>query len=169
MPNPVTADTRHFTASACVLDPHRREVLLIDHILTGRRQFPGGHVDPDETGDECAIREVVEEAGVTATLWTQPSDRVAIPGAVRHPTPLMICEFPAPADPDPAWNEPAHHHLDLLYIATASSTQRTVTQPDEVHAAVWVPLGDLDHDSRVRADVPLVARLAWAAMTGGAS
>jgi len=32
-----------------------------------------------------------------------------------------------------------------------------------------VPLGDLDHDSRVRADVPLVARLAWAAMTGGAS
>jgi 8-oxo-dGTP pyrophosphatase MutT (NUDIX family) len=156
----VRADSRHFTASACVIDPRRGLVLLIDHKLTGKRQFPGGHVDADETGDQCAVREVAEETGVIATLWTPPADRVAIPGAVRHPNPLMTCEYPAPADPDPAWNEPAHHHIDLLYVATADSNTQTVAQLDEVDAAVWLPLADLD-TAEVRPDVPIAAHLAW--------
>ncbi|MBT8225446.1 MAG: NUDIX domain-containing protein [Dactylosporangium sp.] len=155
----VTSASRHHTASAVVIDPTRGLVLLVAHKLTGRHQFPGGHVDPDETGDQCALREVAEETGVTATLWTAPRDRTPIPGAVRHPTPLMVCEFPAPADPDPAWNEPAHHHIDLLYLATADATTPTTIQPDEVDAAIWVPLADLTAPP-VRPDVPVAARLA---------
>lgn len=153
----VTPDTRHFTASAVVVDPARALVLLIDHKATGQRQFPGGHVDPDETADQAALREVTEETGVIATLWTPPADRVTIPGAVRHITPLMVCEFPAPAKP--AKNQPAHHHIDLLYVATADATAPTRARLAEVDAAVWLPIANL---ANVRADVPPVARLAWA-------
>lgn len=139
---PVTTRTRHHTASAVVIDPARRLVLLIDHRATGARQFPGGHVDPDETGDQAALREVAEETGVTAALWTAPADRAVIPGGRRHPTPLMIVEFPAPAKP--ARGEPAHHHIDLLYLATADATAPVVARLAEVASAVWMPLDGLD-------------------------
>lgn len=156
----VTEGTRHFTASAVVIDPGCGRVLLVEHLLTGRWQFPGGHVDADETGDEAAVREVFEETGVAARLWVAAADRMPVPGATRHPAPIMVCEFPAPADPDPAWIEPAHHHLDLLYLATADSTTPLVTQADEVCGAAWLPLTELD-SAGVRADVPVVARIAW--------
>ncbi|WP_229405211.1 NUDIX hydrolase [Micromonospora sp. NBRC 110038] len=160
----VHAFSRHFTASAVVFDPAAGRVLLIDHKASGLRQFPGGHVDPDETGDEAAIREVREETGVAATVWT-PGGFV-VPGARRtHPTPFMVAEFPAP--PKPHKGEPAHHHIDLLYLATADSTAPITTQPAEVDGAVWLPLDDLT-TANVRADVPPVAAAAWQAMTGQA-
>jgi 8-oxo-dGTP pyrophosphatase MutT (NUDIX family) len=156
----VTTKSRHFTASAVVVDPDLQLVLLTEHKLSGWLQFPGGHVDADETGDQCALREVAEETGVAATPWTSPTDQMAIPGAVRHPSPLMICEFPAPADPEPAWLEPEHHHIDLLYLATADSSAPTTAQWAEVDAVAWLPLADLD-TAGVRPDVPVAARIAW--------
>lgn len=153
--------TRHFTASAVVIDPATRQVLLIDHKASGLRQFPGGHVDPDETGDEAAIREIREETGVVATVWTPGG--YTVPGARQvHATPFMVAEFPAP--PKPHKGEPAHHHIDLLYIATADSTAPITTQPAEVDGAVWLPLDTLT-TANVRADVPPVAAAAWRAMT----
>lgn len=160
----ITSESRHFTASAVVFDVGRRLVLLIDHQLTGRRQFPGGHVDENETGAECAMREVTEETGIVPRLWT---DRwVTVPGGVTHPSPWMTCEFPAPADPNPQWLEPAHHHIDMLFLAVADSGAPVTAQLAEVDAAVWLPITGLAADPRVRDDVPVIAPLAWAHMTG---
>ncbi len=117
----VTAHTRHLTASACVFDVARRTVLLVDHVLGGAWQLPGGHLDPDETGDACAVREVLEETAVVARLFRPLDDDTQIPGGARHPAPLMVVEFPAPAWP--GGGEPAHSHIDLMYVATADSTR----------------------------------------------
>lgn len=157
----VNESTRHFTASAVVIDPKRRLVLLVDHKAEGRRQLPGGHVDPDETGDETAIREVWEETGVHATIWQPPA--TPLPYGRALPTPLMVAEFPAPAKPHKG--EPAHHHIDLLYVATADSSAPLVHQPAEVDAAVWLPIDALDAAS-VRPDVPVAARAALAILNG---
>ncbi len=159
----VTEHTRHLTASAAVFDPARRLVLLVDHISTGQRQFPGGHLDPDETGDACALREVAEETGVTARVFRLLDGDTPIPGGVRHPGPLMVVEFPAPAWP--GCGEPAHSHIDLMYVATADSTRPLVAQEAEVTAAAWLPI-DTIRDATVRPDVPPVVRAAWAHMTG---
>lgn len=159
---PVTEHSRHFTASAVIFDPRTERVLLIDHKASGLRQFPGGHVDPDETGDEAAIREIREETGVEAFVWSPALPTV--PGAARvHPVPFMTVEFAAP--PKPHKGEPAHHHIDLLYTATADSAAPVTHQAAEVDGAHWVPLSDLA-TAAVRADVPPVAAAAWQALTG---
>lgn len=156
----VTAASRHFTASAIVFDIPRRLVLLVDHLAEGRRQFPGGHVDPDQAGCEAAVREVLEETGVTATpVWLRGQFR--IPGSVRHPEPLVEYERAAP--PKPHKGEPAHHHIDLLYLMTADSAAPVVAQLEEVAGAHWVPIDDL---GQVREDVPPLVALAWKHITG---
>ena len=153
----VTAGSRHVTASALVIDPDRAVVLLVDHLLSGWRQMPGGHVERDESADEAAVREVAEETGVHAALWIRPGGLTPVPGALRRrPVPLLICEFAAPADP--AWDEPAHRHIDSLYVAVADSRTATAAQQAEVSGVHWVPLDCLTAPP-VRPDVPVAARL----------
>ena len=150
----VTARTRHLTASAVVLDPDASEVLLIHHLASGWWQFPGGHVDPDETPAEAALREVYEETGVRARIVGLSAP--ALPGMVAHPSPWAVYEIPAPAKPDrpgkPA--EPAHSHIDELFIATASSaTERLVVLESEVSGVRWWRIDRLRDAVDVRADV----------------
>jgi 8-oxo-dGTP pyrophosphatase MutT (NUDIX family) len=58
-------------AGAVVFRRHNRnvEVLLVYSKRSPRvRIFPKGHVEPDETAQEAAVRELCEEAGVTGEL-----------------------------------------------------------------------------------------------------
>jgi 8-oxo-dGTP pyrophosphatase MutT (NUDIX family) len=155
----VTTRTRHFTASCAVFDRQAGTVLLVHHLLTGQWQFPGGHVDPDETGDECAVREVFEETGVRAELWAP--GRLDMPYGRWLPAPLMVEEFPAPANPG---GEPAHRHIDLLYVATADSGGALRAQEDEVAGVAWLPVATIGA-ARVRPEVPAAVGLAWAYLT----
>jgi len=157
----VTETSRHLTASMVVLDPQRAAVLLVHHNATGKWVFPGGHVDPDEYAADAALREVEEETGITAQLF-DTSTPIHLPGMIRLASPWITAEIPAPAKPQrpgkPA--EPAHTHIDALFIGTADSTAGDLTAAlDEVGGVRWVPLPDLD-DLDVRAEVPDLARAA---------
>lgn len=153
--------SRHLTASAVVFDRLRRLVLLVFHNGYKRWQLAGGHVEADETGAEAAIREVREETGVDAELWRV--NPLIVPGGTWHPSPIVVCEFPHPGWPE--GGEPAHHHIDELFLATADSTARTVAQLDEVDDVWWAPFDALDR-ADVRADVPVVVPYAWRILTG---
>lgn len=163
----VTADTRHLTASAIVLDPDTAEVLLIKHKASGWWQFPGGHVDADETPAEAAIREVYEETGVRARIVGAPV--LALPGMVSHPSPWAVYEMPAPAKPDrpgkPA--EVEHSHIDALFIAMADRADRPTALRSEVSAARWWRIGQLRDADDVRDDVYPLALAAYKALRAG--
>lgn len=72
--HPSPGDSRHAApggtpttvagAGGVVFDPGRR-VLLLEHV-SGHWVFPKGHVEQGETQLQAALREVAEEAGVTA-------------------------------------------------------------------------------------------------------
>ncbi len=56
----------HFTASAFVLSPDQKSLLLIFHGKLARWLQPGGHIDPeDENVLRAAAREVEEETGLS--------------------------------------------------------------------------------------------------------
>ncbi len=136
----ITEYTRHLTASMIVIDPKARKVLLVHHKASGCWVFPGGHVDPDEAPHEAAIRELREETGVQLTGdWARMD---ATPGAMPHPIPFRVSEFPAPAKPErpgkPA--EPAHSHIDFLYVAVEAMRPLGDGPADEVHGIAWVPI-----------------------------
>jgi 8-oxo-dGTP diphosphatase len=147
----VTADGRHLTASAVVVN-HHGQVLLVDHRAYQSWVFPGGHVEPDEAPDETAAREVWEETGIRIRIVNPPTDSPTHIGT--HPAPWMTTEQLAPAKP--AGAEPAHRHIDLLYLAVAAPGQPLGHDDPGVAAARWVDLADLAA-LPVRADVPALA------------
>lgn len=150
----VTVHSRHLTASMVVIDPAEDAVLLVHHKATGLWVFPGGHLDPDETLAECAVREVREETGVEAVVF-DPSG-MTLPGMEWHPSPWITAAIPAPAKPHKG--EPAHTHIDHLFIGTADSNASVTVAADEVHGVRWFTSFELAQAKGLRAEVAVVAR-----------
>ena len=48
---------RHFCASAFVVNPYDKKILLIKHKKNKRWTQPGGHIEGNETPEETALRE----------------------------------------------------------------------------------------------------------------
>jgi 8-oxo-dGTP pyrophosphatase MutT (NUDIX family) len=91
----------HFTASALIVHPPTRTVLLRWHQRQQRWLQVGGHGDPGESDPlAIAMREAAEESGLTDLApWPEAT--------LRH---LVIC------DVAPGKGEPAHEHADLRYF-----------------------------------------------------
>ena len=91
----------HLTASALVVDPYQRRMLLLLHRRVGLWLPMGGHCEPsDRTLAAVALREATEESGISSlSLLRGP---VALD---RHPVPCR-----------PTGNSV---HLDVAYVAVA--------------------------------------------------
>ena len=86
------------------MSPEGRAYLLVRaRKVPGAWVFPKGHIEPGESARQAAIREVLEEAGVAASI-VAPLGRVAL-GAERTEMFLMACESSrgARGERDCAW------------------------------------------------------------------
>lgn len=149
----ITSSTRHLTASIVVVDPKAEAVLLVRHKASGFFQFLGGHIDPDEAPHEAALREVLEETGIQATIACRVK---SAGGLAAHPPPWLVFEIPAPAKPDrgpgkPA--EPAHSHIDFLYVGIGNVDSAVSPALSEVGSAMWFGISLLGSVPHVRPDV----------------
>lgn len=112
---------------------------LIEHPRLRRRMVVGGHVEPDETQAEAAVREATEESGLRVRLLAGPSP--TLPAGSPHtlvPPPWWITEMLVPADNHLA--EP-HIHVDHQYVAIADSP---VPVRNPAHPFGWYSVDELD-------------------------
>lgn len=106
----------HLTASAFILHPPSRRVLLRLHSRHGRWMQVGGHGDPGEV-DPFAVarREAVEESGL--------EDLVGYPSAeAPELVQLVLVDVPE------SRGEPAHRHADLRYLLATATPE--VARPE---------------------------------------
>jgi len=143
-------DPGHLTASAFVVSPDRRSLLLIHHRTLGLWLQPGGHLDPaDRSLEQAARRELAEETGVRAV---EPL------GGGSLLLDIDVHQIP----PNPRRGEGAHRHFDVRFALRA--LEASLRPSTEVGGARWVPLVAVDRvqtDASVRAAATrLRARLA---------
>jgi 8-oxo-dGTP pyrophosphatase MutT (NUDIX family) len=119
----------HFTASALVVHPASRRVLLRWHVKLGLWLQVGGHADPGETDAlAIALREAREETGLTDLVpWPD--------GSLRH---AAVCHVPA------SGREPEHEHADLRYILATGSPQSIVAENPESPLR-WLSVDEARH------------------------
>lgn len=58
----------HFCASAFVINPENKKILLVKHRKFNRWTQPGGHIEENEVPEDTAIRETYEETGIKIKL-----------------------------------------------------------------------------------------------------
>lgn len=136
----------HLTASALIVHPPSRKVLLRWHERQQGWLQVGGHADPGETDPlHIALREGAEETGLD-DLRPWPD------ATLQH-----VVVVPVPASP----KEPAHHHADLRFVLATDHPERA--QPENETAELrWLTVDEavtLVGQDNVRELIEVVASL----------
>jgi 8-oxo-dGTP pyrophosphatase MutT (NUDIX family) len=148
---------RHFTATAFIVDSKKR-TLLLWHKRLGRWMPPGGHVDENETPEAAAQRECKEETGLDVTIVgdEQPdlfAENRAEGRMLIKPIAMLLEEIPA----SPERGEPAHQHMDFLFIAKPKDeAQAARIEPAESDRMQWFTreeVAALDAETEIFANV----------------
>jgi len=115
----------HLTGSAWIVDAARTRTLLTHHRKLDKWLQPGGHADGDPDLRAVAMREAVEETGVSGLRLV--SERI-----------YDVDRHWIPARGDLA----GHWHLDIRFMIEADPAQPFVVT-DESHDLAWVALGEV--------------------------
>lgn len=98
--------------STCYL-LHKEKFLLLFHKKHQKWLPPGGHLEKGETPAETAHREVAEETGLIIEFISQENIWIeeTYAKSIHRPYAILLEQVPAMG------KEPAHEHLDFIYIA----------------------------------------------------
>ncbi len=117
----------HLTASAVVVDPAARRVLLTLHPRVGRWLQLGGHCEDDESLAAAALREATEESGIA--------------GLVLDPVPLCLSVHPVTC----SLGIPTRH-LDVQFLTVAPAGALEVRSTESL-ALQWFGYDGLPDDT----------------------
>lgn len=148
---------KHFTATAFVIDSRKR-VLLLWHKRLQRWMPPGGHVDGDEAPEDAARRECKEETNLDVEIMSDIQDDLFSNNPdegrmLKKPIAMLLENIPECTER----NEPAHEHMDFLYLARPlNENAAKELAKDESDGMRWFTkeeVGELDERTEIFSNV----------------
>ena len=119
----------HLTASAWVVSPDRRQVLMAWHNLYGSWAWLGGHADGERDLLAVALREVREESGLTEVRPVSEDlyslEILTVDGHEKHGRYVS-----------------SHLHLNVTYLLEADPSAAIRPKPDENSRVGWFSPAD---------------------------
>ena len=120
---------RDFCASAFVIDPYTKKILLVKHKKYNKWVQPGGHVIEGEVPEETAVREVYEETKLKIELlgdrFPRESDFIRPLGIQKNYGKDII-------------------HVDIIYVAVPMNDINVTYDPNESTNVGWFSREELD-------------------------
>ena len=125
----------HIVGSGVIVDPSKKQTLMIYHNTFQRYQQPGWHVDPGETPLQWTQRECIEETGIQNFVY------LAVDKNNEH-IPLDIgCHMIAANEKK---NEGEHWHFNFIY-AFVTNEKTPIMNDDGVSDAKWFSLNEMEN------------------------
>lgn len=126
---------RHFCASAFLIDPYTKKILLIRHKKNGKWTQPGGHIEGNETPEEAALREVYEETGLRVRLVGE-----RFPREEDFIRPLGIQKNRRISS-----DGETHMHIDIIYAAVPNDSENLKINIEESNGVRWFSREELEY------------------------
>lgn len=125
---------RHFCASAFIINPYNKKILLVKHKKNKKWTQPGGHIEENETPEEAALREVYEETGLHVRLLGE-----RFPREEDFIRPLGIQK-----NRRTNLNGEMHMHIDIIYAAIPNEDKEVILNKEESDAIGWFSREELE-------------------------
>jgi len=124
----------HLTASAWVVSPDRKYVLMAYHNLYDSWAWLGGHADGDSDLLRVALREAREESGIEVVRPVSENilsiETLCVNGHEKRGSYV-----------------PSHLHLNVTYLLEADPAQPLRVKSDENSAVAWIAVEDIPQKS----------------------
>lgn len=124
---------RHFCASAYIVNPENKKVLLVKHKKYNKWLQPGGHIEDNETPEEAAVREVYEETGIKSTLI---GDRFPREDDLIRPLGIQYNR-----------KDNGDRMVDIIYVGKPNNPEEPLKVSDESNDIGWFSRHDLEEMS----------------------
>lgn len=125
---------RHFCASAFIINPYTKEILLVKHKKNRRWTQPGGHMEYNETPEETALREAYEETGLRVRLLGE-----RFPREEDFIRPLGIQKNRRTTE-----DGETHMHIDIIYAAVPNDDSKEQLNELESDDIGWFSRDELE-------------------------
>lgn len=122
---------RHFCASVFIINPQDKKILLVMHRKNGKWTQPGGHIEDDETPEECALREAYEETGLRVSLLGERFPRED--------------DFIRPLGIQKNRHSDGNMHIDIIYAAVPNNDIEPKINILEESSIKWFSREELDY------------------------
>lgn len=119
----------HLTASSFIFNPARTKTLMVYHNIYQSWSWTGGHTDGNENLKEVALKEAMEETGV--------SDFRFIDGEI-----CAVDILPVKAHMKRGKPVKEHVHLNVCYALECEEDAMLQINPDENSGVAWIDLSD---------------------------
>ena len=138
--------TAHFSASAWLLNKEHTKVLMVYHNIYHAWSWTGGHADGEQNLLSVAMREAMEETGVTNIHPVKEDifsiEILTVDGHIKKGSYV-----------------PSHLHLNVTYLLEADEHEVLRIKPDENSGVAWLPAGELDRWCTEAEMLPVYHRL----------
>lgn len=103
---------------------------------------PGGHIEPKETPEQGAFREILEETGIRAKLRADFLNDLHTKQIADQqlPDPYAVMYEIIPETPKEG---PSHIRVDFVYVFDADDREKTTAQESESEGVKWMTRAEI--------------------------
>lgn len=141
-----SSELAHLTSSGFIMNRSLTKTLMIHHNIYNAWGWTGGHVDGDRDLLEVAVKEAMEETGISAV-------------AALTEDMVTLDIIPVPAHTKKGKYVGVHLHLNTTYVLIADEDEVVSVKEDENSGVKWIAVEDMEKEVNEPEMIPIYKKI----------